>query len=128
MKVTQSGDEPQIFLRAGVAPVGIGADRFETGKLLQERFGVDVLILDDGFQHVRLERQVDIVLIDALAPFGGGEVFPAGPPARAADAARARRCHRHHAQRMRARALTICNCGLRRYNTQCAHISRAHCA
>jgi 3-deoxy-D-manno-octulosonic-acid transferase len=78
VKVTQSGDEPQIFLRSGVAPVGIGADRFQTGRLLEERFGADVLILDDGFQHVRLERQVDIVLIDALTPFGGREVFPLG--------------------------------------------------
>jgi tetraacyldisaccharide-1-P 4'-kinase len=78
VKVSQSGDEPQIFLRRGVAPVGIGADRFDTGKILQERFGVDILILDDGFQHVRLERQVDIVLIDALAPLGGREVFPLG--------------------------------------------------
>jgi len=78
VKVSQSGDEPQIFLRRGVAPVGIGADRFDTGRILQERLGVDVLILDDGFQHVRLERQADIVLIDALAPFGGGEMFPLG--------------------------------------------------
>jgi tetraacyldisaccharide 4'-kinase len=76
--VSQSGDEPQIFLRAAGAPVGIGSDRFETGRLLGERFGADVLILDDGFQHVRLDRQVDIVLIDALRPFGGGEVFPLG--------------------------------------------------
>ena len=72
VKVSQSGDEPQIFLRSAVAPVGIGADRFETGQLLQQRFGVDLMILDDGFQHV------DIVLVDALTPFGGGEVFPLG--------------------------------------------------
>jgi 3-deoxy-D-manno-octulosonic-acid transferase len=78
VKVSQSGDEPQIFLRRGVAPVGIGADRFDTGRILQEHHGADVLILDDGFQHVRLERQADIVLIDALAPFGGGEIFPLG--------------------------------------------------
>jgi tetraacyldisaccharide 4'-kinase len=76
--VSQSGDESQIFLRAGGAPVGIGSDRFETGRMLAERFEADVLILDDGFQHLRLERQVDIVLIDALRPFGGGEVFPLG--------------------------------------------------
>jgi tetraacyldisaccharide 4'-kinase len=78
VKVTQTGDEPQIFLRAGVAPVGIGADRFQTGRLLEQRFGTDVLILDDGFQHVRMERQVDLVLIDALSPFGSAEVFPLG--------------------------------------------------
>ena len=74
----QTGDEPQIFLHSGIAPVGVGADRYETGRLLEERFGCDVLILDDGFQHVRLERRVDLVLIDALSPFGGGEVFPLG--------------------------------------------------
>jgi tetraacyldisaccharide 4'-kinase len=74
----ESGDEPQIFLRSRVAPVGIGADRFRTGSLLAERFGTDVVVLDDGFQHVKLARNFDVVLIDALNPFGGGEVFPAG--------------------------------------------------
>ncbi len=78
VKTAQTGDEPQIFLRSALAPLGIGADRFETGRRLQERFGANVLILDDGFQHVRLDRQVDIVLIDALAPFGEGDVFPLG--------------------------------------------------
>jgi len=78
VKVTQTGDEPQIFLRAGVAPVGIGADRFQTGRLIEQRFATDILILDDGFQHVRIARQVDIVLIDALSPFGSTEVFPLG--------------------------------------------------
>jgi len=77
-KTAQTGDEPQIFLRSAVAPVGIGADRYRTGRLLEDRFQCDVLILDDGFQHVRLERQVDLVLIDTLSPFGGGEVFPLG--------------------------------------------------
>ena len=37
-----------------------------------------MLVLDDGFQHVRLDRNVDIVLIDALQPFGGGHSFPLG--------------------------------------------------
>ena len=78
MRAAQTGDEPQILLRSGIAPVGIGANRFETGRRLVERFGCDALILDDGFQHVRLERQLDLVLIDALAPFGGGQLFPLG--------------------------------------------------
>ena len=73
-----TGDEPQMLLRAGVAPVGIGPDRYRMGKLLAERFGADILILDDGFQHLRLDRHVDIVLIDALDPFRGGYVFPLG--------------------------------------------------
>jgi tetraacyldisaccharide 4'-kinase len=73
-----SGDEPLIFLRSGLAPVGIGVRRWEAGTLLIRQFGVNVLVLDDGFQHQRLARSVDIVLIDALDPFGGGDVFPLG--------------------------------------------------
>jgi tetraacyldisaccharide 4'-kinase len=73
-----SGDEPQIFLRSRVAPVGIGADRYRTGTLLTKEFGSDVVLLDDGFQHVKLARNFDVVLVDALNPFGGGEIFPMG--------------------------------------------------
>lgn len=74
----QAGDEPQIFLRSSVAPVGIGADRYAAGMLLRHKFAVAPLLLDDGFQHVQLARDVDIVLIDALDPLGGGGVFPLG--------------------------------------------------
>jgi len=74
----RTGDEPQIFLRSGIAPVGIGADRYRAGMLLRDYFGVKTLVLDDGFQHVQLARDVDIVLIDALDPLGGGGVFPLG--------------------------------------------------
>jgi tetraacyldisaccharide 4'-kinase len=56
---------------------GIGADRFEKGSELASR-GVDHFVLDDGFQHLRLARDVDIVLIDALNPFGGGHLLPSG--------------------------------------------------
>ncbi len=73
-----SGDEAQIFILSGVAPVGIGADRFDSGTRLLARFAPNVLILDDGFQHRKLARDVDVVLIDALNPFGGGDVFPLG--------------------------------------------------
>jgi 3-deoxy-D-manno-octulosonic-acid transferase len=78
VRTEESGDEPQIFLHARVAPVGIGADRYRTGTLLRERFGTDVMLLDDGFQHVRLARNFDVVLLDALNPFGGCEIFPMG--------------------------------------------------
>ena len=56
---------------------GIGADRFARGSELVAH-GVNYLILDDGFQHRRLARDVDIVLIDATNPFGGGHLLPAG--------------------------------------------------
>ena len=78
LRTEESGDEPQIFLRARVAPVGIGADRYRSGTLLRQKFAPDVMLLDDGFQHVRLARNFDVVLLDALNPFGGGEVFPVG--------------------------------------------------
>ena len=74
----QSGDEPQIFIRSRLAPVGIGAARWQAGMLLRRKFDVDVMLLDDGFQHLSLARDVDIVLLDALDPLGGGAVFPLG--------------------------------------------------
>jgi tetraacyldisaccharide 4'-kinase len=72
------GDEPQIFVRAAIAPVGIGPRRFHTGSLLISEFATDILLLDDGFQHLRLHRDVDVVLVDALAPCPGGALFPLG--------------------------------------------------
>lgn len=72
-----TGDEAQMFLRAGDAHVGIGRDRYDVGLLMEQRFAPGVFLLDDGFQHLRLRRQQDIVLIDGLNPFGGG-VFPLG--------------------------------------------------
>ncbi len=75
---SQTGDEPQLFLQSGLAPVGIGADRFATGRLLAERFPLDVILMDDGFQHLRLDRRLDIVLIDAIDPFGDCAQIPLG--------------------------------------------------
>ncbi len=59
------------------AQFGIGADRLAKGRML-ERHGVEWFVLDDGFQHLRLARDVNIVLIDASDPFGGGHSLPAG--------------------------------------------------
>jgi tetraacyldisaccharide 4'-kinase len=56
---------------------GVGADRFARGQQLAKQ-GVEWFVLDDGFQHLRLARDVDIVLIDATNPFGGGQMLPAG--------------------------------------------------
>ena len=78
LPVARTGDEGQIFVRSGVAPVGIGADRAATGRAIEERFRPDVMILDDGFQHWRLRRDLDIVIVDGLDPLAGGEVFPLG--------------------------------------------------
>jgi len=56
---------------------GVGKNRYEQGRELAKR-GVNWFILDDGFQHLQLARDVDIVLIDATNPFSGGRLLPAG--------------------------------------------------
>ena len=76
--VSFTGDEAQIFVQSGFADAGIGADRWVTGRLVEERYGPDIFLLDDGFQHRKLARDLDVVLIDALDPFAGGAVFPLG--------------------------------------------------
>jgi tetraacyldisaccharide 4'-kinase len=57
--------------------LGVGRDRRFHAFLFQ-REGIEWYLLDDGFQHVELDRDVDIVLIDATDPFGGGHLLPAG--------------------------------------------------
>ncbi len=74
-----TGDEGQIFLRSVAAPLGIGSKRYEAAQILLRQFpSINVLVMDDGFQHARLERNFDIVLIDGLDPLGGEEVVPLG--------------------------------------------------
>ena len=74
-----SSDEADLLQeRLGdTVAIGIGANRFIKGKELELR-GVEWFILDDRFQHLQLVRELDIVLIDATNPFGGGHLLPAG--------------------------------------------------
>jgi len=74
-----TSDEVQLLKArlSGHVAFGVGADRFERGQALAQR-GVRWFILDDGFQHLQLARDVDIVLIDATNPFGGGQLLPGG--------------------------------------------------
>lgn len=79
------GDEVCLLLRRMLGPpevperfmIGVGPDRYARGRKL-ERQGIEWFVLDDGFQHLELARDVDIVVIDATNPFGGGHVLPSG--------------------------------------------------
>jgi tetraacyldisaccharide 4'-kinase len=76
---TSCADEP-ILLTHNLPGVHIlvGRDRYQTGKEAIERYGVDTIILDDGFQYWCLFRDLDIVAIDATNPFGNGQTLPRG--------------------------------------------------
>lgn len=75
-----AGDEPVLIAAAAPGiPVLTGPDRYVSGQSAIEKFGADVLILDDAFQHRRLFRNVNIVLLDEDKPFGNGHLLPAGP-------------------------------------------------
>jgi len=74
-----AGDEPFLIARTlSDVPVIIDKNRYRAGNFALEKFGVDTLILDDGFQYLSLYRDVDIVCINALNPFGGFRLIPAG--------------------------------------------------
>jgi tetraacyldisaccharide 4'-kinase len=74
------GDEPVMMSQyLPQTPVWVGRDRAASGEAAIACGGVDVLVLDDGFQHLCLERDLDIVLLDWRNPFGNGLVLPAGP-------------------------------------------------
>ena len=75
--VESAGEEALLHLRAGFAVVGVGADRARTLVALHARYALDCAVLDDGFQHWKLRRDCDIVLIDALDPLSGG-LLPLG--------------------------------------------------
>jgi tetraacyldisaccharide 4'-kinase len=75
----QAGDEAVLLAqRLPGVPVIVGGDRVAAGKLAVERFQPEVIFLDDGFQHRRIHRDADLVLLDATDPFGGGRLLPRG--------------------------------------------------
>jgi tetraacyldisaccharide 4'-kinase len=77
----EGGDEPRLLaerLRARGVAVVSQADRFAAALWARESLGSEVFVLDDGFQHLRLARALDIVTLDATNPWGGGRLLPAG--------------------------------------------------
>lgn len=78
MTAEDAGDEPYMMARQMSFPVFIGRDRYKTGILASRSLRPDVIILDDGFQHIKLQRDLDIVLMDARKPLGSNRLLPAG--------------------------------------------------
>ncbi len=74
------GEEPYWLARTlpGVA-VYTGACRYAAGLAAWEEVHPDLFLLDDGFQHFQLHRDLDLVLLDAASPFGNGHLLPRGP-------------------------------------------------
>jgi tetraacyldisaccharide 4'-kinase len=75
----EAGDEPLLLARSipGLIVV-VGADRYRAGILARERCNPDLYLLDDGFQHMGLHRDLNILLMDCERPFANGRTFPAG--------------------------------------------------
>ncbi len=75
----QAGDEPYLLAQKlkGV-PIVVGKKRWVSGRFVLDRFKPQVMILDDGFQHLALKRDLDILLLDSHHPFGNGKLFPRG--------------------------------------------------
>ncbi len=78
--VSEAGDEPFELAQKliGKAIIIADADRVAAAEWAKRKFGVTAFVLDDGFQHRRAKRDVDIVCIDATNPFGGGKMLPVG--------------------------------------------------
>ena len=78
--VKTAGDEPFELARklAGNAVIVADANRAAAGAFAREKFGITAFVLDDAFQHRRVRRGLDIVLIDATNPFGSGKTLPSG--------------------------------------------------
>ena len=73
------GDEPVLLAQRSGCPVVAGPDRVQAANTLLETYGCDVVLSDDGLQHYRLHRDLEVVVIDAARGLGNGHCLPAGP-------------------------------------------------
>ncbi|MFQ5876826.1 MAG: tetraacyldisaccharide 4'-kinase [Acidobacteriota bacterium] len=74
------GDEPYLIARDNPSvPVAVGADRAAAARILFEASAPEVVVLDDAFQHRRVARDIDLLLVDGRDPWGNGRMLPLGP-------------------------------------------------
>ena len=75
----QAGDEPYLMaILLPTVPVVVGRHRYRAGMDAIRRFQPDIILLDDGFQHLQLKRDLNLLLLDAQNPFGNRYLFPRG--------------------------------------------------
>ncbi|MCH9692939.1 MAG: tetraacyldisaccharide 4'-kinase [Gammaproteobacteria bacterium] len=72
------GDEPVLLARRAACPVAVDADRVRAASMLVDD-GVNVIIADDGLQHLRLQRDFEICVVDGVRGLGNRRLLPAGP-------------------------------------------------
>lgn len=75
----QVGDEPLMLARSTCCPVVVCQDRVLAAQMLITKCGCNLIIADDGLQHYRLARDIEICVVDAQRKFGNGFLIPAGP-------------------------------------------------
>jgi tetraacyldisaccharide 4'-kinase len=78
--VAECGDEPRLLSEKllGAASVVCDRDRVSAARWARMGLGAEVFVLDDGFQHLRIARDLDVVTLDATDPWGGGHLLPRG--------------------------------------------------
>jgi len=75
----EAGDEPVMMARSVAGPIAVARRRVDGISLLARSAAIDIVILDDGFQHLRLRRDLDLILVNAARGFGNEWILPAGP-------------------------------------------------
>ena len=93
------GDEARLMFETTGVPVAIGRDRPAAGRLLIDASAVNILVADDGLQHYRLDRDIEICVIDGARRCGNGRLLPAGPLREPVD-------------RLQSIAFRVCNGGV----------------
>ncbi|MEE4358303.1 MAG: tetraacyldisaccharide 4'-kinase [Desulfococcaceae bacterium] len=128
MTVGEVGDEPFMMARQlKNIPVVIGRNRYAAGMSAIEKFRPDIILLDDAYQHLKIRRNLNLLLSDCKKPFGNGHVLPRGPLREALSALK------------RADAFIVTRCGENplppdlkhmagnRPVFRCSHQPRLHC-
>ncbi len=78
-RIEEYGDEASLIVHTSNIPVGIGCKRSSVAMKILQETKCNILLLDDGFQHLPLHRDMDIVMLDAQNPLGNKNTLPYGP-------------------------------------------------